>query len=239
MCAKTRENPDPKLLEAIARVTGKRPRTVLEHILKHGFITTEELGGYGYNHPPRAARDVREAGVPLETFRVRATDGRSIGAYRLGDPDAIERNKLGGRSVLSKELGVLLYEASGGRCYGCFHPFERRYLTIDHRVPYEVAGEAASPDDVASFMLLCGTCQRKKSWSCEHCPNWVTKNPVTCAACFWARPEEYTHVATATTRRVELVFTEAEIRRLEEIRDEAAGRGISLQAALKERALRR
>ena len=60
-------------------VTAKRPRTVIEHILEHGYITTEELRSiYGYNHPPRAARDVREQGIPLETFRVTGADGRKI-----------------------------------------------------------------------------------------------------------------------------------------------------------------
>ena len=34
-------------------VTAKRPKTVIDHILEHGFITTEELKEtYGYNHPP-------------------------------------------------------------------------------------------------------------------------------------------------------------------------------------------
>ncbi len=52
-------------------VTAKRPKTVIDHILAHGFITTEELKDqYGYNHPPRAVRDAREHGVPIETFRV-------------------------------------------------------------------------------------------------------------------------------------------------------------------------
>lgn len=52
-------------------VTAKRPRTVIDHILKYGHITTEELKEkYGYNHPPRAARDVKEQGIPLEMFRV-------------------------------------------------------------------------------------------------------------------------------------------------------------------------
>jgi len=51
----------PELLEYISKITAKRPRTVLDHILKYGYITTEELTQkYGYSHPPRAARDVRE-----------------------------------------------------------------------------------------------------------------------------------------------------------------------------------
>lgn len=48
-------------VERCRAVKAKRPRTVIEHILEHGYITTEELRTrYGYNHPPRAARDVRE-----------------------------------------------------------------------------------------------------------------------------------------------------------------------------------
>jgi hypothetical protein len=68
-----------EFLELCASVTGKRPKTVIDHILKHGHITTEELKNkYGYDHPPRAARDVRELGIQLETFRVTAANGRKI-----------------------------------------------------------------------------------------------------------------------------------------------------------------
>ena len=62
--------------EACKRVTAKRPKTVIDHIIKHGHITTEELKEkYGYNHPPRAARDVRESGIPIVTFRVEGGTG--------------------------------------------------------------------------------------------------------------------------------------------------------------------
>jgi len=62
----------PKQFVALCKkVTAKRPRTVIEHILEHGFITTEELKEkYGYNHPPRAARDVKESGIPIEMFHL-------------------------------------------------------------------------------------------------------------------------------------------------------------------------
>jgi hypothetical protein len=67
-------------------VTAKRPKAVISHILQHGFVTTEELKNiYGYNHPPRAARDVREHGIPLNTFRVTGSDGKKIAAYKFGD----------------------------------------------------------------------------------------------------------------------------------------------------------
>lgn len=36
-------------------VTSKRPKTVIQHILKNGFVTTEELKSLGYEHAPRAA----------------------------------------------------------------------------------------------------------------------------------------------------------------------------------------
>ena len=45
-----------EFLELLESVTAKRPRTVIQHILKNGYITSEELKDvYGYNHPPRAA----------------------------------------------------------------------------------------------------------------------------------------------------------------------------------------
>lgn len=100
-------------LELLNSVTAKRPRTVIQHILEHGFITSEELKNtYGYNHPPRAIRDVRELGIPLVTYRVPDSSGRSIAAYKFGDPEAIQNrlSKSAGRTVLSKALKKALIE---------------------------------------------------------------------------------------------------------------------------------
>ncbi len=70
-------------LELLKKIKGKRARIVVDHILEHGFITTEDLESrYGYKHPPRAVRDVRDQGVPLETFSVKNAEGRTIAAYR-------------------------------------------------------------------------------------------------------------------------------------------------------------
>lgn len=201
---------DSRLRALIDQVTAKRPRVVLDHILKHGHITTEDLANYGYNHPPRAARDVREHGIPLETFRVQGSDGRSIAAYKLGNPDEVKGHKLGGRRVLPNELRDRLCEESGHRCFICRHEYEKRYLQIDHRIPYEVAGHAADPSHAEAFMLLCGSCQRSKSWSCEHCPNWATQDADACAQCYWASPEKHTHVATQQVRRLDIVFSEGD-----------------------------
>lgn len=180
---------------------------MLEHMIKHDSISTDELRTiYGYKHGPRVARDLREAGVPLITERVRSQDGRRIGRYGLGDPRSVERHKFAGRSVLPKKLLNALYLASGGRCYNCSEPYEKQYLQIDHRVPYGVAGEPASVSDQSAFMLLCGPCQRKKSRSCERCPNWKTREAGVCGGCYWAAPEDYSHMATEQVRRVELTF---------------------------------
>ncbi len=57
-------------LDHINSISNKRARIVIDHIMKHGFITTEDLETtYGYSHPPRAARDVREAGYLLKHSR--------------------------------------------------------------------------------------------------------------------------------------------------------------------------
>ena len=78
-------------LSKLNSITDKRPSTVIQHIIKHGYITTEELANnYGYEHAPRAARDVRERGVNLETYRVKSSDGRNIAAYRFGNPVFVE-----------------------------------------------------------------------------------------------------------------------------------------------------
>lgn len=125
-------------LERLKLVTGKRPKAVINHILEHGFVTTEELTmQYGYEHAPRAARDVREEGIPLETFRVKNSSGRSIGAYRFGDLSLMRKDRVGGRVAFSKKFKQEVAERDGLRCAVCSTAYEDRYLQVDHRVPYE------------------------------------------------------------------------------------------------------
>ena len=200
-------------IKKLESVNAKRPKTVIDHILEHGFVTTEELSQlYGYDHAPRAARDVRELGIPLETFRVKGKSGRKIAAYRFGDLSKIRDGKIGGRKAWPKEFKSDLVSAKGERCAGCFTTFEERYLQIDHRVPYEVGGDPAGDVDVADYMLLCGSCNRAKSWSCEHCRNWKSDHLVdVCKACYWASPEDYKNVALRLIRRLDVTWTEDEV----------------------------
>ncbi|HEX9973148.1 MAG TPA: hypothetical protein VGD14_13840 [bacterium] len=131
-----------QFLELCKSITAKRPRTVIDHILEHGYITTEELKEkYGYNHPPRAARDVREHAILLETFRVIGSEGRKIAAYRFGDASKKRFKKLSGRTGLSKKIKEFLIEKYGCKCFVYIEAMPERELQIDHRVPYEVGGE--------------------------------------------------------------------------------------------------
>lgn len=197
-------------LDHVNKIDAKRARPVIQHIIKYGQVTTEELKDqYGYNHPPRAARDVREQGVLLKTIKVRSTDGRSIGAY-IFDPSFAISSK-GGRTAISKAFKELLVSEQGTRCAVCNAPLEERYLQVDHRIPFEIAGDDSEEDRVTEdYMLLCGSCNRAKSWSCENCPNWAIKNPETCETCYWAHPEEYAHISTRSIRRLDVVWSEGE-----------------------------
>jgi hypothetical protein len=219
------------ILAKIRKVTAKRPRTVLDHILKHGHITTQELKDlYGYNHPPRAARDVREQGIELETFRVQGTDGRSIAAYRLSSARA-RRDSRRGRIAFPKALKDRLVERDGLVCRICSAPMHSRYLQIDHRVPYDLAGDIPDPTSHPErFMLLCGPCNRAKSWSCEHCPNRQSQKDVAlCASCYWATPDDYTHVALVPQRRAEVSWTgDAAVAAYETLKARARREGLSL-----------
>lgn len=202
-----------EFLDLLNSVTAKRPRTVIQHILESGFITSEELKNkYGYNHPPRAARDVREYGIPLVTYRVSGTDGRSIAAYKFGNPADIKNNlsKAAGRTVLSKALKQALIEKYGSKCFVYLETMDESALQVDHRIPYEIGGEH-DEKDIDYYMLLSPSANRAKSWTCEHCENWVKKDTGFCLCCFWAHPENYEHVAGKYERIISLVFTGNEI----------------------------
>ena len=199
-------------LAKLNSVTAKRPKTVIQHILEKGFVTTEELKKLGYEHAPRAARDVRELGIPLETFRIKDSAGRNIAAYRFGDPSKMGDglSKKAGRTVLSKALKKALIEKYGSMCFIYLQPMESDLLQVDHRIPYEIGGEQ-DVEDLDCYMLLCPSANRAKSWTCEHCPNWQIKNASFCLKCFWAHPEDYTHVAGKEQRQILITFTGNEI----------------------------
>ena len=199
-------------------VKSKRPRTVIEHILKYGFITSQELKDiYGYNHPPRAIRDVREHGIPVITYTVGGKDGRKIAAYKFGNPNDLENMvKKSGRTILSKAIKSALIEKYGSKCFICLEALNEGDLQIDHRIPYEISGES-DESNIENFMLLSPSANRAKSWTCEHCVNWNEKNQEFCLKCFWAHPESYEHVAGKKTRLINLYFSGKEVEDYEKL----------------------
>lgn len=199
-------------LRRLNLIKDKRPSTVIQHIIKHGFITTEELiNTYGYEHAPRAARDVRERGVNLVTYRVKSADGRSIAAYKFGEPVFVDDkvSKVAGRTALTNALKSALVDKYGAVCFVYLQPMEERLLQVDHRIPYEIGGE--QDDNVDCYMLLSPSANRAKSWTCEHCPNWTKRDIAFCRSCFWAYPEKYTHIAGKEERQIIVTFTYNEI----------------------------
>ena len=213
-----------EFLKLCRSVKSKRPKTVIDHLIKHGFITTEELKEkYGYNHPPRAARDVREQGIPLETYSIIASDGRRIAAYRFADPSKVLADKLSGRTVISKQFKLDLIEAYGSKCAIHNDQLDERYLQVDHRVPYIVAGdEPTQSRNVNDYMLLCASSNRAKSWSCEHCVNGVElKDKKICASCYWAFPQDHSHVAMQDVRRLDVSWSGEDVKDYDRLKDRA------------------
>lgn len=213
----------PEFRAYIESITAKRARTVLTHILEHGYITTDELNQlYYYKHPPRAARDVREYGIQLKTFRVNSSDGRSIGAYMLAD-NAFVGTKRKGRRAFPKKFKDTLLVRDGEQCALCSGKFLGRILQIDHKVPYEVAGDSDDALNPEEFMLLCNSCNRAKSWTCEHCDNWLNgKSATICNTCIFGSPNDYEHIAMQQQRRLTLTWEEVEVRFFDQLKEKAA-----------------
>lgn len=67
----------------VAWVTGldmsKRARTALDILLQRGSVTTKELQELGYDHPPRAMADLKDAGVPFISTMVNVDGVRMFG----------------------------------------------------------------------------------------------------------------------------------------------------------------
>lgn len=212
-----------EFLDLLKTITRKRAKIVIDHILEYGFITTEDLKvQYGYDHPPRAVRDVREEGVPIETYKVSDSNGKKIAAYRFGDVKAARFSKLSGRTALSKKIKEELIVKYGCKCFIYLETTSEKNLQIDHRIPFEVAGDGNGKFESEEFMLLSASANRAKSWSCENCENWKNeKNEQVCVSCYWAYPENYEHIAMKQVRRIDLIWEEKEIEKYELLKNNA------------------
>ncbi len=212
-------------LAIIDSVTNKRAKYVIDTIIKKGSCSTEDLKNAGYEHAPRAARDVRELGIPLVTGRGKDKDGKSMAVYTFGDWEEAKRqnqlSKSGGRKQLTAKLKSALIERYGSRCNLYDEEYPERLLQPDHRVPYEIGGDPEDMMDTDKFMLLCPSANRDKSWACEHCQNWKKKDPLFCSGCYYAYPEDYTHIAGEQERRIEIVFKGKEVILYEEAKRNA------------------
>ena len=126
-------------------------------------------------------------------------------------PNAPIRVGMIGRTGFSKDFRARLIHRYGPRCGICSTEYDPRYLQPDHRVPQRIGGDERDDErDVDDYMALCGPDNRAKSFECERCPNWETRQVDICEGCYWAHPEDYVHVATRTERRAVVVWTGSE-----------------------------
>lgn len=195
----------------IVQNPGSRASKVLKAILERGSITTAELLELGYKHAPRARMDCVDNGFPIKTTMVRGSDGSRMASYSLLS-DAELREDQKGRSVIPKAFKAKLVAYYGEVDGITGWRLTARALQVDHRVPYQVGGDAGlDGEDVEAFMLLTGSSQRAKSFSCEQCPNFLElKDPKICSTCYWAYPENYQHVGMRQVRQIQLTWQDGD-----------------------------
>ncbi|MBN8848287.1 MULTISPECIES: hypothetical protein [unclassified Sphingomonas] len=170
----------------------------------------------------------------METVSVRDSDGKRIAKYILLTETEI-RAILNGRAIIPKVFKDKLVKEYG--------PFDRiigmevypRALQVDHRVPYQVSGDDGLwAEDIKKFMLLFESSQRKKSFSCERCRNFLKfREPSVCGTCYWAFPEAYDHIAMRKVRQLELVWQDEEADAFDRIKAKLAAEGRTIEEAAK------
>jgi hypothetical protein len=217
-----------KLLRRIKLVTNKRARFVLDQIARNGIVSTIDLKNAGYDHPPRAVMDAKDLGFAIKKVQAKREDGQTIAAYEF-DEDELDPNKTG-RVLLAKKERDAIVAAKGARCNMCGCETN---LQLDHRIPFVVAGESQM-EEADPYQVLDGSCNRRKSWACEHCENCLAiKNFDTCLTCYWANPENYSHVALRPERRIDLVWVGGEVNAFDALKAEADKNGRSVPEQIK------
>lgn len=193
---------DKKRVARMVSWASLRPLRVLRDCLKFGQVSTEDLTArYGYNQPPRAARDLRELGFFLITSTGKTSDGRRMAIYSV-DLDKSLGEK-GGRIPFKKSDKISLINEHGETCYFCMGKFSPNELQMDHRVPFEVAGNSNYlAEGSGALILVCSSCNRSKSWTCESCENFSNQSETICNNCYWVDPDNYSHISGRSKVRV-------------------------------------
>ena len=221
----------------LSSVTNKRARFVIDTILEKGYCSTEDLKNGGYEHAPRAARDVRELGIPLITFKIKDSIGKNIAAYKFGDWEKAKNtnqlSKTSGRTQLTEKLKKALLDKYGAKCNLYGEEYPERLLQPDHRIPYEIGGDPDDMMDLRYFMLLSPSANRDKSWACEHCANWSQKDMDMCKTCYYAYPENYEHIAGRLEKKLNITFTNEDLRLYEDIVNQAKKNGRTYEEEVK------
>ncbi len=212
--------------EELLETLGKRPRTMLELLMKKGEVSTYELGELGYDQAPRVAQDLKERGVRLRVKNGRhPITGSRMAIYSLADDGEETPGSFTGRVAIPKAFREEILVHFKSRCNVCNTEYNGRSLQVDHRVPFLVGGES-NEFDVRNFQALCNSHQRAKSWECEHCENRERRDVTICSTCYWAIPDgPFTHVAMREERRLDLTFVASEIKEYKNLEKAAKGLG--------------
>lgn len=212
------DEPTIQLLRALQM--SKRARAALESMLERGAVTSKALQEeYGLDHPPRAIRDLKDAGVLVGSRRVKES-GKTISEYFLLDLATPSRGGAPRNPIKKRDKDRIVAEFDG-KCAVCGTRTSR--LQLDHRIPFAIAGD---PPEWTSktAMPLCPSDNRAKSWACEHCANWANRDPDVCLGCMWCHPEDYDHVSMLPERRlVVTAHSETDVETLRWIEAYAAG----------------
>ncbi|NLA64815.1 MAG: HNH endonuclease [Leucobacter sp.] len=181
----------------------KRAREVARIILERGACTTTDLEELGYKHPPRAVKDLKDAGIEIRTITESYVDPstgntKRRAKYSVVGVDASKES----RRQFSKAVSDAVKASGKCEVCGALPP-----LQVDHRVPFDIGGETF-PHVLDELMPLCPSCNRSKSWACEHCENWTLKDTDMCRACMWASPHQYDHVAGRQQREIRITLTD-------------------------------
>ena len=198
-----------RIEEALSNATLRPLRVLYECCVNDGVSTETLTSKYGYNQPPRAARDVRELGFNLKSTVGRTQDGRRMAVYSIDNFDSFSAKE--GRQLFAKQEKTALFSRHSGKCFYCSGGFSSSELQIDHRIPFEIVGNKLHAEEgLDALILVCSSCNRSKSWSCESCENFSKKNEDQCRKCYWFDPDNYLHVGGKKRALVNVAFDETD-----------------------------
>jgi hypothetical protein len=215
-----------EFLDLLVSNFSKRGNFVRDTMLTKGSVTRWDMLGAGYD--PVAVCDLTSLGVTVSTKMI-SEKGKSSMEYTLNPQAFIDRAE--SRMFMTPKERRRFFRSYGCKCLTCSLTLDPRSLQVDHRIPFILVGNSlVKLEGYSALKPACPSCNSTREDICRECikKRGTNHEVLECRTCYWAYPENYTHIAGTHRSLILVASTRDDPSKLEQVREFALSIGLDV-----------